>query len=69
MRYDGLQQWLRGRFARRPWWMNGLMIACALLAGVLIPIDLLHTPLARDQQVCFGYMLTGWGAKLDELAH
>lgn len=69
MRYDGLQQWLRGRFARRPWWMNGLMIACALLAGVLIPIDLLHTPLARDEQVWFGYMLTGWGAKLGELAH
>ncbi|MDX2166500.1 MAG: SDR family NAD(P)-dependent oxidoreductase [Deltaproteobacteria bacterium] len=69
MRYDGMQQWLRARLVRRPWWMNALMIFCAALAAVQIPLDLLHTPLARDEQVWFGVMLTGWAAKLGELAH
>jgi short-subunit dehydrogenase len=69
MRYDGMQHWLRARLARRPWWMNLLMIFCAVLAGAQIPLDLLLTPLARDEQVWFGVMLTGWGAKLGALAH
>ncbi len=69
MHYDGLQQWTRAQLARRPWWMNVLMVTCALLAGVLVPLDLLHTPLARDEQVWFGIMLYGWAAKLGELAH
>jgi len=69
MRYDGLQQWMRARLARRPRWMNGLMLVCAALAAVVLPLDLLCTPLARDEQVWFGIMLHGWAAKLGELAH
>jgi len=69
MSYDGPRHWVRARMARRPWWMNGLMVACALLAGVIIPLDLFCTPLARDEQVWFGVMLTGWPAKLGTLAH
>ncbi|MEO8605039.1 MAG: SDR family NAD(P)-dependent oxidoreductase [bacterium] len=69
MHYNGLSLWLRAQRARRPWWMNGLMVFCVVLATVTIPLDLLRTPLARDEQVWFGIVWHGWAAKLGELAH
>lgn len=61
--------WLRVRFGRRPWWMNVLMLICAYVAFVHIPLDLLRTPIARDAEVWFGIALHGWAAKATELLH
>ena len=69
MHYDGLTQWRRAQLARRPWWMNVLMLFCIVMAAVALPLDLLCTPLARDEQVWFGIVWHGWAAKLGELAH
>lgn len=69
MQYRGLEHWWRAHVRRRPWWMNGLMVFCFYMAAVAIPIDFLHTPLARDEQVWFGIVWHGWLAKIGELAH
>src|SRR5262245_16855760 len=62
-------QWLRNHLARRPWWMNILMIVCAYLAFVFLPWDLFIKPVARDEEVWFGIMLRGWAAKATEPLH
>jgi short-subunit dehydrogenase len=69
MRYDGLQRWGRAQLARRPMWMNVLLLYCAVMAAVALPLDFFGTPLSRDEQVWFGIVWHGWAAKLGELAH
>lgn len=53
----------------RPFWMNGLMLFCAFMAFIYVPWDLFIKPVAEDQEVWFGYMFTGWGAKAAEIPH
>jgi hypothetical protein len=53
----------------RPWWMTVLMFLCALQVFILLPGDLLFRPLAEDQEVWFGYVLTGWAAKATNPLH
>ncbi len=53
----------------RPHWMNALMLFCAFMAVIYVPWDLFFKPIAEDQEVWFGLMLTGWGAKLTEPIH
>lgn len=60
---------LRSNFRRRPFWMNVLMVFCAYMAVIYVPWDLLFKPVADDEEVWFGIMLTGWGAKLTEPLH
>ena len=64
-----IAHWLRDELARRPWWMNGLMLFCAFMAFVYMPIDLFLKPLATDEEVWFGIVLHGWAAKLTEPLH
>jgi len=45
------------------------MVFCAFMAFVYVPWDFLWKPVARDQEVWLGIMLTGWGAKLTEPLH
>jgi short-subunit dehydrogenase len=61
--------WLRTHFSRRPWWMNGLMIASAYLAFIFLPWDFFIKPMAHDEEVWFGIMLHGWAAKATEPIH
>ena len=56
-------------FHGRPWWMTALMLLCALQVFILLPSDLLFRPLAEDQEVWFGYVLTGWAAKITNPIH
>jgi len=37
-------------FAPRPWWMNALMLVCAYMAFVRVPMDLFTTPLLADEE-------------------
>ena len=60
---------LRLNLQRRPWWMNALMLFCGYMALVYVPWDFLFKPVAEDEEVWFGILLTGWWAKLTEPLH
>lgn len=56
-------------FGGRPVWMNLLMLFCGYMTFFYLPWDLLVKPVASDQEVWFGLMLTGWAAKATEPIH
>jgi short-subunit dehydrogenase len=61
--------WLRTQLARRPWWMNLLLVFCVYMAFVYEPWDLFIKPVSRDTEVFLGYAFRGFGAKLTEPLH
>lgn len=56
-------------FGGRPIWMNFLMVFCGYMTFFYLPWDLFVKPVAGDQEVWFGFMLTGWAAKATEPIH
>ena len=64
-----MRTWIRDVFRGRPLWMNVLMVFCAYMAFVYVPWDLFVKPVARDQEVWFGVLFTGWTAKILALPH
>ncbi len=60
---------LRVEISKRSWWMNLLFGFCLYMALVYMPFDIFFKPVAQDQEVWFGYLLTGWAAKLTEPLH
>lgn len=64
-----MRDWLRDVFRDRPAWMNALMVFCAYMTFIYLPWDFFWKPVAEDQEVWFGYMFTGWAAKLMEIPH
>ena len=54
---------LRDNFRLRPLWMNAVMLFCAYMAFIYVPWDFLFKPMAEDEEVWFGILLTGWAAK------
>jgi len=69
MSYRGFEHWWRAHMRRRPWWMNGLMYFCFIMAAIALPLDFFRTPVAHDDQVWFGIVWHGVWAKAGELAH
>jgi len=61
--------WLQQRFEQRPWWMNALMVTCALIAYVYIPWDFFFKPVADDREAWLGLLLRGRAAKITEPLH
>lgn len=61
--------WLGERFAERPAWMNALLMFAAIEVFVYSPWDIFCKPVAADQDVWLGLVLTGWMAKLGGLVH
>ncbi len=53
----------------RPWWMNGMMLFCAYMTFIYLPWDIFIKPLSEDQEVWFGFLFTGWAAKIGALLH
>jgi hypothetical protein len=51
--------WLSSVFEGRPWWMNILFAFCAYMTFIYMPFDLFWKPVAEDQEVWFGFPLTG----------
>ncbi len=49
--------------------MNALLVFCAYMTTVYLPFDLFWKPVAEDQEVWFGFMLSGWAAKVTEPLH
>jgi hypothetical protein len=60
---------LRENFRLRPWWMNTLLLFCAFMSFIYLPWDFFFKPVAEDQEVWFGILLTGWAAKMTEPLH
>jgi len=61
--------WLQKQLARRPWWMNVLLIFCVWMAFLYEPWDLFVKPVSRDAEVFLGYAFHGWAAKLTTPLH
>ena len=59
----------RADWRRRPWWMQPILGFCLFMAVVYMPFDMFLKPVAGDQEVWFGLMLTGWAAKATEPLH
>jgi len=60
---------LRELFSGRPVWMNAVFVFCLFMTFVYMPFDLFWKPVAQDQEVWFGFMLTGWAAKATAPLH
>ena len=55
--------------ARRPAWMNALLLFCVWMTFAYVPWDLLVKPVDQDEEVWFGLVLRGWPAKGTEPLH
>ncbi len=64
-----MNDWLHDIFRDRPWWMNALMVFSAWMAFVYMPWDIFWKPVAEDQEVWFGLLFTGFGAKILAFPH
>jgi len=64
-----MHEWLRDVLARRPRWMNALLGFCAYMTFLYMPFDFFWKPIAHDQEVWFGVVLTGLAAKATEPLH
>lgn len=62
-------QQLTENLKSRPIWMNLVLLFCAFMTFIYMPFDMLLKPVAEDQEVWFGIMLTGWAAKFTEPLH
>ena len=59
----------RSILAGRPAWANALLVFAAFMAFVYTPWDIFVKPVAEDQEVWLGLLLTGWPAKATALLH
>ncbi|HEU4430999.1 MAG TPA: SDR family NAD(P)-dependent oxidoreductase, partial [Myxococcota bacterium] len=64
-----MREWVRHQVARRPWWMNGLLLFSAFMAFIYVPWDFSMKPVRYDAEVWFGVRFHGWWAKLLEPPH
>ncbi len=64
-----MRAWLADVLSRRPHWMNALLGFCAYMTFVYMPFDFFLKPIADDQEVWFGVVLTGLAAKATEPLH
>ena len=60
---------LSENLSSRPIWMNLVLLFCAFMTFIYMPFDMFLKPVAEDQEVWFGFMLTGWAAKATEPLH
>ena len=60
---------VRAEWAKRSWWLNGIMLFSLFMVFIYTPFDVGMKPVAEDEDVWFGYMFTGWAAKIGGLVH
>lgn len=60
---------MRAQAAKRPLWMNALMLFCAYMAFVYVPWDLFVKPTAADEEVWLGVRFHGTAAKWLAVPH
>jgi len=59
-----LQAEVKSQWARRPVWLNLVLLFCLYMTFVYSPFDVLFKPLETDEDVWFGFMFHGWPAKV-----
>ena len=52
-----------------PWWMSLMFYFCVFMTVIYLPYDLFFKPVMEDQEIWFGFTLTGWWAKATEPLH
>ena len=60
---------LKSEWAKRPWWLNVVLLFCLYMTFIYSPFDVVFKPLADDEDVWLGYMFTGWAAKVGGVVH
>ena len=53
----------------RPWWMSLIFYFCLYMTFIYLPFDLFLKPVEGDEEIWFGFTLTGWWAKATEPLH
>ena len=66
---NNLIEQIRADWRSRPWWMNLIFYFCVYMALMYMPFDMFLKPVAEDEEVWFGFTLTGWWAKATEPLH
>ena len=64
-----LLEWAKKDWARRPWWMNLVFYFCLYMTVAYMPFDMFFKPVHADEEIWFGFTLTGWWAKATQPLH
>ena len=64
-----LQTRFKTQWAKRPWWLNLVLLFCLYMTFIYSPFDVLFKPLATDEDVWFGFVFHGWQAKVGGVVH
>jgi len=64
-----IQTALKTQWAKRPWWLNLVLLFCLYMTFVYSPFDVVFKPLAADEDVWLGFMFYGWQAKVGGVVH
>ena len=62
-------QALQQDWMKRPWWMNLIFYFCLYMTFIYMPFDIFYKPVAEDEEIWFGFTLTGWWAKATAPLH
>ena len=60
---------IKVEWAKRPWWMNQIWFFCVYMTFIYMPFDLFYKAVEHDEEIWFGFTLTGWAAKATEPVH
>lgn len=60
---------LKTDWLSRPWWMNLVWYFCLYMTFIYMPFDMFTKPFEEWEEVWFGFVFTGWAAKLTEPLH
>jgi len=60
---------LTAQWARRPWWLNLILLFSLFMTFIYSPFDVALKPLAEDEDVWFGIMFHGTAAKVGGVVH
>jgi len=60
---------LKAEWARRPWWLNLVLLFSLYMTFIYSPFDVVFKPVAEDADVWLGFMFRGWAAKAGGVAH
>ncbi len=60
---------LQAELAKRNWWMNAIFAFCLFMTFIYMPYDIFWKGVEGNDEIWFGFVLTGWTAKLTEPLH
>jgi len=60
---------IRAEWAKRPWWLNLVLLFSLYMTVVYSPFDVVFKPVSEDEDVWLGYVFHGWAAKAGGVVH